>query len=206
MSRRERGLGIERAPLLDEVDNQTLDGIWQTISDSKSKQEKKGMVDFELWKHYGDISQFHREHKVVREWELNGEEMVELAFEDGEENASFFKAVYDNWREEERLAPLIMEEYLRRPPIELSTALTGPELPLHAETIRKASDSDLPDYVAGFNTVRFVKLMQEIGESNPDITLFFKILARECVTRGVALPRTGYLDMADLATKEGLLK
>jgi hypothetical protein len=164
------------------------------------------MVDFELWKYYGDISQFHREHKVVRVWELDGEPMVELAFADGAENASFFKAEYDNWREEERLAPLIMEACLRSPPVEAPTALTGPELPLHAETIRKASDSDLPDYVAGFNTVRFVKIMQEIGESNPDITLFFKILARECVTRGVALPRTGYLDMVHLATKEGLFK
>ena len=206
MSHPDQNFPIERAPLLDESDDQHLDAIWEKIAESKSKQEEKRMVDFELWKHYGDIRQFFREHQVVREWELDGEPMVELAFADGEENASFFKAEYDNWREEERLAPLIMEEYLRRPPVELPTALTGPELPLHAETIRKASDSDLPDYVAGFNTVRFVKIMQEIGESNPDITLFFKILARECVTRGVALPRTGYLDMVHLATKEGLFK
>jgi predicted nuclease with RNAse H fold len=71
------------------------------------------MVDFELWKQYGDISQFHRAHEVVREWELDGEEMVELAFEDGD-TASFFKVKYDNWQEEERLASAMINDYLEK--------------------------------------------------------------------------------------------
>jgi hypothetical protein len=79
------------------------------------------------------------------------------------------------------------------------------ELGIHKKRLETAKIRDFIALVKGFNTNSFVQQMKEIGESNNDISEFFDFLAKQCIGRDVPLPRQGYKDLVNLATKKKYL-